>query len=173
MLDFIFQKLESIATCQNFAILLVAFVICGFFFTWRQNAIGKDIKTFDARWWGYTPGDARQLLTDLGKEGRQIYILTELTLDVVFPFVYGGMVAILLCALYKSARYLLLVPLIMIAADLLENMTASYLAWSFKENASPLAWVAASFTLTKWAGVVVSALLLLFGMVIFICRKLK
>jgi hypothetical protein len=173
MPDLIYKRIEVMATWQNLAILLVLFVLCFLAFRWRQNAIGINIKTFDARKWGYTVEEGRQLLEDLGKDGRRIYVITQLTLDVIFPFVLGGLIIILLFKLNHNPQYLLLIPLLYMAADLSENITTAYLAWSFDGNASSIIRIAAVFTVLKWAAILLSGLALLFSAGVFLYRTFE
>ena len=166
MLDFTYQKLEQSATWQNFALLFILFVLCWFGFRWRQKTVGGEAAFFDARFW-YTPEDARKLLENMGRRGRRIYAFTQLTLDVIFPFVYGGLIIILFFKLYGDPNYLLLIPVITGAADLLENITTAYLTLSYKGVKSLLAWIAAIFTATKRIGLCVSLITILIGTGIF------
>jgi hypothetical protein len=46
-------------------------------------------------------------------------------------------------------RWLIALPVGAAGADLLENFTIAYLAWTFDGQAPPLAWLAYAFTLAK------------------------
>jgi hypothetical protein len=173
MLELTFQKLERIASLQILGILFLLFVVCFFGFEWRKKQLGQQIKLFDARYYLYKPDDAHKLLKDMGDNGRRIYINTQMTLDLLFPFVYGGIIIILFFA-YGIPKYLLLIPLIAVAADLLENITTAYLAWSYQEESvSSLAWIAAAFTGTKWLGLSISLVIILAGMFVFVWRQIR
>ena len=125
----------------------------------REGRLGKGEKLLDGRWW-YTPADAGALLCKLGKDGRRLYAVSEVTLDLIFPFAYGLSFALLLVRLWpRDQAWLLLLPFVTVIADLLENFTIAFLAWTFDGDecvpppapppAPPLAKVAAVFTLTK------------------------
>jgi hypothetical protein len=88
----------------------------------------------------------------LGEQGRQIYGMTELSLDLIFPLIYGSLIGIFIIRLYNgdTGKKLIMLPLLTIAADLLENVAAAYLALSFDGKASTLAWASSIFTMTKW-----------------------
>ena len=174
MWDFTYQKLEQLATWQNFGILFVLLIFCCLHFLWRQEALGEKVKTFDAHKWGYNPDQAYVVLDKMGERGRRIYIFTQLTLDVIFPFVYGGLIIILLFKLYGSPKYLLLIPVIMVTADLLENITTSYLAWSFSKGVpASIVRIAAFFTVVKWIGIFLSLAILLIGLLVIAYQWLK
>ena len=176
MRDFIYQQLDRIATWPIFALLVVLFILCTLGFQWRSKAMreiaGRDVRPFDVRD-SYTPDEARELLETMGERGRRIYAITQLTLDLVFPFIYGGLFVITLYKLYGNPGYLLLVPLIAVATDLLENLTTTYLALSYRGLASPVARVASIFTTVKRSGLVMSGVLILTGLAIWAwrCRR--
>lgn len=174
MRDVMHQQLDHVATWPAFALLFILFVLCSLGFEWRKKVIkraagGKDVIVFDGRY-SYTPDEARDLLEMIGERGRRIYAITQVTLDLVFPFVYGGLLVIMLFRLYGDPGYLLLVPLITVAADLLENLTTTYLALSYGGESSPVTRAASIFTTLKWSALHVSLLLVLAGLVIYAWR---
>lgn len=132
------------------ALLLVGFLLCSAGFDWRHDQLDCDMKLLDARGW-YSPAEARDLFDCLGDEGRRLYAITEVTLDLFFPFIYGMLFGLLILQLYKEpvAGWLILVPLIAVFADLLENSLVAYLLWTFDGRASSIAWAAAILTLVK------------------------
>jgi len=156
-------RLQRLATWPVAALLLVAWLLCDWGFSIREQSLCREMlrsagaaglrcegPTLDPRF-TYTPGQARDLLAALGPDGRRIYAWTEVTLDLVFPFVYGTLFGILLVRLARppAARRLLWLPALTAAADLLENVTVAILAWTFAGRASPLAGPAAFFTAGK------------------------
>jgi hypothetical protein len=171
MRDVIYQQLDRIATWPIFALLIVLFILCYLGFQRRSKVMteiaGHDVRLFDARE-SYTPEEARDLLNTITERGRRIYAITQLSLDLVFPFIYGGLFVITLYKLYGNPSYLLLVPLITVVADLLENLMTAYLALSFKGLASPVARVASTFTTVKRSGLTILFVLSLAGIAIWI-----
>ncbi|MCY3958277.1 MAG: hypothetical protein OXG65_08285 [Chloroflexi bacterium] len=118
---------------------------------WRQARLaGLDL--LDSRGW-YTPADAAALfdaLDRLDPSGRVVYATTALTIDMVFPASYGLLIAILLFRLFRGGPPLYLLPLMVALSDALENVTVAALALSHDGAPSPLAWLAAVFTLVKF-----------------------
>ena len=107
------------------------------------------LELLDSRSW-YTPADAAALfeaLDQLDASARAVYAVTGLTIDMAFPVAYGLLFAILLVRLFRAPFFLL--PLATAAADMLENATVAVLALSYAGAPSPLAWLAAAFTLLK------------------------
>lgn len=170
MFDAIYRLLDRFATWPVFILLVVLFFLCFLGFRWRAKALneragGKEIVTFDARH-AYTPEEARDLLEMMGERGRPFYALTEMTLDLIFPLVYGSLFLIALFRLYGDPGYLLLVPLIASVADLLENFTNTYLALSYKPGSVPsLARFSSFCTGVKRSGITISIILIFVGIV--------
>jgi hypothetical protein len=85
-----------------------------------------------------------------------------MTLDVVFPLVYGGLFAALIAHVYRPrlARVLVCVPLLTVASDLVENTLLSYYAWNFDGKQWPLLiWGATTATALKFVLFIVSLLI--------------
>ena len=115
---------------------------------WRQQRLGG-LELLDSRGW-YTHGEAVALFDGLDRldaNARLVYAATGLTIDMAFPAAYGLLLAILLFRLFRSGVALFL--LAMAAADMLENMTVAGLALSHAGAPTPMAWLAAVFTLVK------------------------
>ena len=166
-----YNFLERFATWQVVALLFILFILCAQGFELRRKAFGYENTALDARRW-YSPDEARDFLGAIGERGRRIYIATELTLDILFPLVYGALFAALIIHVYarQTARSLVLVPLLTALADVLENITAAYLAWQFDGQASPIARVATVFTAVKSGLFVLSLGLILLGALAAIWR---
>jgi hypothetical protein len=149
---------ERIAPFVNTSVvarLIVSFIVCQVLFRLRRRRIGDDIPDLWRHW--YTPQKVHQFLDDLKTDSnRNLYALSQVTLDVVFPITYGLLAAVTLYSLLGQSlpalEFLLYLPLITVAADLLENITVAWLAWTFQSCAPPrkLAWLTALGTLVKW-----------------------
>ncbi len=141
---------ERCATWRVAAAALVGVVACAVGLAWRQARLaGLDL--LDSRGW-YTPGEAAALFNALDRldaSARVVYATTALTIDMVFPASYGLLFAILLFWLFRGRVLLYLLPLALALADALENITIAALALSHDGTPSPLAWLAAVFTLVK------------------------
>ena len=139
------------ATWPAITALAVGAILCLGGFRWRRRVVGSDLVLLDARCC-YRPEDVQALFAELQARGQlHTYALTELTLDLVFPLIYGALFAALLARLAAPgwARRFIALPVGAAGADLLENFTIAYLAWTFDGQASPLAWLAYAFTLVK------------------------
>jgi hypothetical protein len=159
-----YNLLERRGTWPVVALLFLLFILCAQAFEYRRNVLGYENQALDSRRW-YSPSEARDFLKAIEKQGRRVYAATELTLDILFPIVYGALFSILLIRVYppQSAKNLVIVPLLTAAADVLENLTAAYLALQFNGETSSVARVAAVFTAAKSILLVLSLILILVG----------
>jgi len=140
--------LERWSTPRAALAAMAGTVACIAGLVWRQDRLGG-LDLLDSRIW-YTPDEAAALFEALDRfdaHARTIYAATGLTIDMVFPPAYGLLFAILLFRLFRAPFFLL--PLATAAADMLENITVAVLLVSYAGAPSPLAWLAAAFTLIK------------------------
>src|SRR5262245_5823950 len=109
----LYNLIHRLATWPVVALLFIAYIICGQGFVWRQIKLGPQLQLLDTRFL-YSPVEAQKLFEMLGQQGRQIYAITELSLDLIFPFIYGSLLAIFLVRLYSSnmGNFLILLPLL-------------------------------------------------------------
>ena len=173
MLDGLYQWCEPKATWAIFTLLFIAFLIFAQLFEQRHKALGYENQMLDGRGW-YSPPDVKSLFeaietrdTDYLKvfktKGLNLYAVTELTLDLVFPFIYCFLIIIPIIRLYSpgNAKYLILLPIIAALADLFENALIAYLAFTFDKDVSSIAYVAAVFTLIKTALLLICVIIVL------------
>lgn len=160
----LYNLINRLSTWPVVVLLLAGLVICAVGFAWRQTKLGARIKLLDTRIL-YTPADVKELFHKLNKEGRQLYAATELSLDIIFPLLYGSLLAMLFVRVYNGdmGRKMILLPLLAMSADILENMMIAYLALNFNEKESVLAWVSSIFTATKWILLLICVIALLIG----------
>lgn len=148
---------RKIATLPGFIGLFVVLSLCIKLFTWRTKRLmfSAENKLLDSRFW-YTPNDVQSFFayidSNVSRSGLNLYAITQITLDIIFPIAYGTLLATLIVVLYRDhlSQKLILIPALAAAADIGENITTAILAWSYSGSSSPLAWIALVFTLTKW-----------------------
>jgi hypothetical protein len=171
MLSSWYDCLARSANWWTIALALTLTAVCMWGFNGRALALRRDHrlgakeKLLDGRWW-YTPTDAASLFEQLGGDGRRLYAVSEVTLDLIFPFAYGLSFALLLVRLWpRDQAWLLLLPFIAVLADLLENVTIAVLAWTYKGAPSALAKPAAILTATKQVFLTLVLIALVIGLV--------
>lgn len=164
MLDSLYRRLEARATWAVVTLFFFGFILCTAGFNWRQCAFGCEVELLDPRWM-YSPAEVSQLFNALRSEKLKAYAITELTLDLVFPFVYSILLALLTIRLYSAAKAkrLILLPIFGALMDVSENLTIAYLAFSFDGSPSPVAYLASIFTFVKKALLIISVIVVIVG----------
>ena len=164
MLDRLYRFVGRLVKWPVVVVLFIAFVLLMLGFRARSNRLGSNPPMLDVRYW-YTPTDVKALFDKLGADGRGLYALSEVTLDLAFPFVYGGILLILIHRLFgpKAARLLLLIPLLGMGADLLENAGIATMAATYTGDAPKLASVVTVFSLIKGVLIRVALVVVLIG----------
>ena len=123
---------------------------------------------------GYTTETVSEIATGIGMQGRQLYAISELTVDGIFPALYCSLLSLLLARFVPRAfpnqadlRRIALLPYAGLAFDYAENVTLAILLLGFP-GTLPLAPLASLFTIVKWtfgltsiAAVVIAGLKLL------------
>lgn len=131
---------------------------------------------------GFSPDQAHFLLFKYGEAGRQGYITTLLAGDILFPFVYGGLLALINSWLLKmnglggsSLQKLNLLPLAAMLFDLLENAGILSMLRAFPEQSNALAGYTSLMGMAKWVLLIICILLVIglaiFGLIAFLKRK--
>ena len=83
--------------------LFLALLACIGLFRLRNSSLAPAIP-LDGRWQGYTPADVRDFLDVIGLSGRHLYGWTEVTLDLVFPLLYGALLSALIARTILPGR---------------------------------------------------------------------
>jgi tryptophan-rich sensory protein len=115
----------------------------------------------------YGPRLLEGIIETYDEEGRDHYIMSRLTFDLVWPVIYTAVLISMLSMLYRFESGPLglsnLVPLGVFAFDLLENTTVSILMATFPSLPEALLWLSAIFSALKWLCLAFSVLLVLLG----------
>ncbi len=137
MLDAAYELSLRNATWSTVAILIFPFVLCLQGFEWRRRALGVQVKILDARF-GYNRQDVHDLFASMSQCARRLYAKTEMTLDLIFPPAYGGLLIALTANLIESpiGKYAVAVPALAVLFDWTENAIIAYLAWTFESRTS-------------------------------------
>ena len=114
---------------------------------------------FDTLQSGYDMATVRDFMLIYGEAGRQDYAYATLTLDGVFPFIYGTLAIGLLLKLaaFRVLRALAILPLGLMGLDLYENVQLFSLLMQFPEVTVDA--VARASTTTQLKGMAVMAVL--------------
>lgn len=109
----------------------------------------------------YTQAEVRAVIAPLTPAQRSAAAWGHLTVDVLYPLVYGLLLALLLLRAWPSRR-LWLLAFAVVLADLAENALLAALYWGYPARLG-LTPFAAAATATKWALVGAAVLTVLAG----------
>jgi hypothetical protein len=139
----------------------------------------EDVRTPDLSFF-YTTEDLYQMAEALGEEGRQSYVRSRFTFDLVWPLVYAfflvtGISWVTRKAFAPGSSWLRanVAPLPALLLDYLENVSTSVVMVRYPAQTAVLDHIATVFTMAKWVFVNLSFILLLMGFVWFIFSKLR
>jgi len=174
MLMRIRRQIEQAASLKALLVLFVCLLPFNLvFFPARSQRLtfylGYQTTVLDSHF--YTPPqDVYRYFSDLGAPGRQLYAISEVTLDILYPLLYGIFLSLLiawLCSrLFPASsrlRWLPLLPLAGALADLGENLSITALLLAYPSQLPWLIYLANLFGLLKWAAVLSSLALILLG----------
>lgn len=173
MLNQIYRAFYLKATGVNLFFLGITFLL---YVTWVLPWAEAELKLF-SRGTGlldllfiYTPDQVYTTLKDYGVQGRQFYIMVELTADVVYPLLYALLLSGLIIFIYNriplrraTIRRLFLLPLLAMLADFAENTCLVSMLMNYPYRQDGLAMAAAAFTSLKWLFFLASILITLYG----------
>jgi hypothetical protein len=142
------------------------------------NSASGDAGTPDLSFF-YTSQDLYRMAEAYGVEGRQEYIRTRFTFDLVWPLVYGFFFAATISwfakKVFPQARLWQtsnLLPVSGVLLDLLENLSTSLIMYRFPARTPVIDIVAPAFTALKWILIAASFLALSLGILLSLRRKL-
>lgn len=108
-------------------------------------------------WFFYAPSRLADALPLFSEEGRRYYAITEFTLDLAFPFIYGlwlylGLEGLSHALNWQSGRWRILnfAPLWMVVADLCENSLMVVNLLAYPPAHAPLISLTAAVSALKW-----------------------
>ncbi len=147
------QMLSKLARGRNILLLL------GLFFFMNLVVIPAVYPTFQTldTLSGYSVSEAYRYLSSYGAEGRQLYLVIELTLDLVYPFTTALMFSLLILYTFQRAfpmhtwtHKLALIPFAVMLADYLENASIVTMLMNYPRQLPFVAAAANVFTRTKF-----------------------
>ena len=137
----------------------------------QMNAFaGKAIGPIDLLMFEFNPQKILQMVADYGPEGRAIYAQGEMTLDIVYPFIYTFLFSVILSLLYRNKSYapfllVNIVPVFFIFFDFLENACIIYLLNTYPDASLSVATLCSILSNIKWAGLVIELGLAVYGLI--------
>lgn len=176
------HKIHQWATGRNVLLLLAAdlFFMIGVmpFVSQKLEVYTQGAGPIDLEIPTYTVDRAYELLTAYGEEGRAFYKTLELTVDVIYPLVYGFAFALALAFLWSRVapgkRWVYFVPLLVLLGmgfDFLENAGIVTLLSYFPQPAIIIARITSVCSFLKWSFDFMSIALIIIGFVAWLVRR--
>ncbi|MGK0250496.1 MAG: hypothetical protein ACI910_003265, partial [Oleispira sp.] len=135
---------------------------------------------FDLSPSGYTFAYASELLSELGAEGRDIYLSTQLPIDFIYPGLFSITYSLLLVWLFgktfiinSKIYYLALVPFLAGMLDYAENIFIIKMINSFPDMQVTTVKIASTLTILKSSFTMLFFILLIVGFVLLFKQKLS
>ena len=138
---------------------------------------GESLPVLDLKFW-YSPRQAFQAISQYSPQARQASVITHLTIDVIYPLIYGLLISLLLIVVFRNAspgqqRQLPFLPWRAVFADYLENIGLVAMFLLYPSQFALLSWVTAIFTALKWIQIGFSILALLVGILLLALGRWK
>ena len=140
---------------------------------------GKSAPIIDMMF-AYTPAQVYELVPAYGEQGRQLYAVTELTVDLAYPILYNLLLSVLMAIIFRGAfssgsqwHKLPLLPLASWLADYLENVGITIMLVSYPQELDALAWVTSLFSTAKWTVGGASVIMIVIRLVVLLVKKLQ
>ncbi len=154
--------LKKYARPEILVLLLAIVLIVNFLLFPIMMPAGEGVKPLDIMF-AYSPAEAYEMIAAYGEEARQSYIRGLLLIDFAYPVVYTLLLGFGIYMLWHSPR-LSLQPLLIMAADYLENAGILIMLSAWPERITELAFATSIFTTLKWSLVALSVILIFSGL---------
>lgn len=148
-------------------VMMVAVILPGLE---KSFAAYTSLKILDLRF-GFSSDEAHALLDGLGEAGRIQYRLIEMTVDVIYPFIYTGLFVLLISLIYRNMlpptaklRIINLLPFTVMLFDFLENTGIILLINRFPARADALVGLTSRTNQLKWLLFAAVVVVVVFGL---------
>ncbi|MEJ2108693.1 MAG: hypothetical protein P8Z37_02045 [Acidobacteriota bacterium] len=139
-----------------------------------------ELKLFDMSPYGYTTDYAEKLLTGMGPAGREDYLHLQLPIDFVYPGLFAITYTMMLIWLFKktfdaeSKIFLMaFIPAVAGFFDYMENLGVMGMLHSYPTVDPDVVHMASAFSVAKSAFTVAFYLLLLYGLLRFLLKRVR
>lgn len=163
------------ATGRNVLLLLAVFLLFNFVLIPVLYPRFQTLDTLPS----YTPTEAYDHLSSYGEQGRQQYLLTELTLDVFYPLSTALFFGLLTLYSFRHGFpdqpwtcWFVLIPLAELAVDYLENACVVTMLIRYPAELPLIAAAANVFTVAKFA-LTLPELVFVVGLAAWLLRFLR
>lgn len=155
--------------------VLILFIITNIFYLLmltvtipKTMSFSNEMKLLDMMPMGYNFEYVTALLTTLGEEGRNVYLLNQIPLDMIYPGLFGISYCLILAYFIKrldrlnsTLFYLCIAPLVAGIADYFENLGIIILLRNFTDISPDIVTTTCFFSIVKSVSTTVSFLALI------------
>lgn len=136
--------------------------ICGLIFIFLPHNIFSNMLDLELF---YGKEDVVKNLDAIGPDGQNIYILSSLILDTLYPILYTSLFIGAYVKLYKSSQLILFLPLTAFSFDILENLQITRLILNFPNINETNVYFSSMTTSLKWIAIVITISVLIYGII--------
>ena len=142
--------------------IFVLLNICGLIFIFLPHNIFSNMLDLELF---YGKEDVVKNLDAIGPDGQNIYILSSLILDTLYPILYTSLFIGAYVKLYKSSQLILFLPLTAFSFDILENLQITRLILNFPNINETNVYFSSMTTSLKWIAIVITISVLIYGII--------
>ena len=156
------KYLELVSTTKSQITIFVLLNICGlifFFLPYNIFANMLDLELF------YSKETVVKNFSAMGPEGRNIYVLSSLLLDTVYPILYLSLFLGAYLKLFRGSKAILLVPITAFSFDILENLQITKLNLDFPNINETQIFLSSTATSSKWFAIIITISVLFYGII--------
>jgi hypothetical protein len=179
MLALIKKNLSGKNVLYYFIAVNVVYLLMLFITIPKVMVFSGGMKILDMMPAGYSPDYVNTLLTALGQLGRNVYLFTQLPLDMAYPALFGISYCLVLAYLLNRLGkletkliYLCLLPVVAGFFDYCENFGIITMILTFPENSVLLSQATSVFSVLKSAFTTLYFTVLLISLLVFGVRKM-
>ena len=136
--------------------------ICGLIFIFLPHNIFSNMLDLELF---YGKEDVVKNLDAIGPDGQNIYILSSLILDTLYPILYSSLFIGAYVKLYKSSQLIVFLPLTAFSFDILENLQITRLILNFPNINETHVYFSSMTTSLKWIAIVITISVLIYGII--------
>ena len=156
------KYLNFVSSTKSQITIFVLLNICGLIFIFLPHNIFSNMLDLELF---YGKEDVVKNLDAIGPDGQNIYILSSLILDTLYPILYTSLFIGAYVKLYKSSQLILFLPLTAFSFDILENLQITRLILNFPNINETHVYFSSMTTSLKWIAIVITISVLIYGII--------
>jgi len=146
----------------------------------KTMQFSNGMKLLDMMPMGYNSEYVNSLFNTLGEKGREVYLLNQIPIDMIYPFLFAISYALLIAFFLKKLnllnsrfKYLTVLPMVAGITDYLENFGIIYMLNSYPDISNFSIALTNLFTMTKSISTTIYFMLLIIVLAILMFKTVK